>query len=156
MAVHYSRCRSIFQVSFNINIVLNFCSCYLQVVTNLCIDAIFICSCNLHAIFMQSVHAIFICLCNLQVVTNLCIDAIFICSCNLHAIFMQSVHAIFICPCNLQVVTNLCTDAGAEVIQIEVFERQDAVAITTASEEQAQHCMVQLQLQQVGCFCRSV
>ena len=31
-----------------------------------------------------------------------------------------------------------------------------ADAITTASEEQARHGMVQLQLQQVGCVCRSV
>lgn len=49
-----------------------------------------------------------------------------------------------------QVVTALCAEAGAEVIQMEVFERQDAVAITAASVEQAKHCMVQLQLHQVG------
>jgi hypothetical protein len=48
-----------------------------------------------------------------------------------------------------QVINSLCASAGAEVIQLEVFERQDAVAITIASVEQAQHCMVQLQLQQV-------
>lgn len=44
----------------------------------------------------------------------------------------------------------MCINAGAEIIQMEVFERQDAVAITTVNEEQAQQCMMQLQLQQVS------
>ena len=47
-------------------------------------------------------------------------------------------------------MTSLCAEAGAEVIQMEIFERQDAVALTVASVEQAKHCMVQLQLHQVG------